>query len=116
MKQMSAILLDHGHLARDDVEELVFLLVPVPVGRARARLERVDVGAELLPCPRVNFTLPAPGYPRNVIPGIATAMRPHFMSLWRSNHLHLEFGRSEVYDARLGNVVSPFLDGGSWKG
>src|SRR5919107_1452604 len=37
---MRAIFLDHGRLARNHVEELVFLFVPVPVARARPRLQR----------------------------------------------------------------------------
>src|SRR5215208_6523978 len=44
---MRPIFLDHGRLARKHVEELVFLLVPVPVPRARARLQRLDVRDEL---------------------------------------------------------------------
>src|SRR5918995_3509339 len=42
-----AILLDHGPLARKHVEELVLLFVPVPMGGARPRLQRMHVGAEL---------------------------------------------------------------------
>jgi len=44
---MRAIFLDHGRLARKHVEELVFLFVPVPVARARPRLQRLDVRDEL---------------------------------------------------------------------
>src|SRR5918998_5071461 len=46
-ERVGTVLLDHGRLARDDVEELVLLLMPVPIGGARPRLQRVDVGAEL---------------------------------------------------------------------
>jgi hypothetical protein len=44
---MRAIFLDHGRLPGKHVEQLVLLFVPVPVGRARARLQRLDVGNEL---------------------------------------------------------------------
>jgi hypothetical protein len=44
---MFAVLLDHGSLARDDVEELVLLFVPVPLGGARPRRQCLDVGAVL---------------------------------------------------------------------
>src|ERR671912_1216701 len=47
MEQVGAILLDHGPLSRKHVEELVLLFVPVPVGGARPRLQRMHVGAEL---------------------------------------------------------------------
>ena len=46
-QRVEAVVLDHGRLAPDNVEELVLLLVPVPVGGARPRLQRVEVGAKL---------------------------------------------------------------------
>jgi hypothetical protein len=59
MKQMSTILLDHGRFARKHVEELVFLFVPVPVECIfRARLQRLDVGAELGQPARVGILQP----------------------------------------------------------
>src|SRR5215211_8542595 len=47
MEQVRTVLLDHGRLARKHVEELVLFFVPMPVGRPRPRLQRMDVGAEL---------------------------------------------------------------------
>ena len=38
-----AILLDHGRLSRKHIQELVLLFVPVPVGGARRRLQRMHV-------------------------------------------------------------------------
>ena len=60
MKQMSTILLDHGRFARKHVEELVFLFVPVPVETVltHARLQRLDVGAELGQPARVGILQP----------------------------------------------------------
>jgi hypothetical protein len=46
-EEVGAILLDHSLLARKHVEELALLFVPVPVGRARPRLQGLDVGDEL---------------------------------------------------------------------
>jgi hypothetical protein len=58
MKQMSTILLDHGRFARKHVEELFFLFVPVHVGSSCARLQRLDVGAELGQPARVGILQP----------------------------------------------------------
>ena len=43
MEQVGAILLDHGRLSRKHIQELVLLFVPVPVGGARRRLQRMHV-------------------------------------------------------------------------
>src|SRR5215210_186357 len=46
-QRMGAVVLDHGRRPREHVEELVRLLVPVPLRGARPGLQRLDVGAKL---------------------------------------------------------------------
>ena len=60
-ERVGAVRLDHGRLSRDDIEEPVFLLVPVAPGRTRPGLERLDVRAELGQSARVGGAQPLGG-------------------------------------------------------
>src|SRR5271163_4784692 len=52
---MGAVILDHRRLARKYVEKLVFLFVPVSVGRTGFWLERLDICAELRHTARIRI-------------------------------------------------------------
>jgi hypothetical protein len=52
---MGAVILDHRRLAREHVEKLVFLFVPVSVGRTGSWLERLDICAELRHTARIRI-------------------------------------------------------------
>src|SRR5438128_598570 len=53
---MGAVILDHRRLAREHIKKLVFLFVPVSVGRTGSWLERLDIGAEMGQSPRFGIT------------------------------------------------------------
>src|SRR5271167_1401458 len=89
---MGAVILDHRRLAREHVEKLVFLFVPVSVGRTGSWLERLDICAELRQTARIRIAQRLKG---------AEPLRPSFVPL--------VVPRYTFSNDHLGGPLCPFL-------
>src|SRR5258706_11168817 len=89
MEHMRSIILQHGRLTGQHVEEFILLFVPMPLGGVGPGLQRFHVGAKLRDVPGVRIVEPLTG----------SSLRPFCRAGFAAPHLALSHDHVDLFDS-----------------